>query len=113
MPHEFKPRDVKRHRTVTGDEKWIHYDNPQRRKSCDKPNHASTSTEKPNIHDSKLLLCIIAFCSQTSNLKSASHEIWGTLLYNGVIEQMQCKCKAGSSKKCKHGVDFRFLHVYV
>ncbi|KAG5315238.1 MOS1T transposase, partial [Pseudoatta argentina] len=31
------------HRIVTGDEKWIHYDNPKRRKSWGKPGHASTS----------------------------------------------------------------------
>ena len=51
VPHELKPRDVERrfrmskmllerhkkksflHRIVTGDEKWIHYDNPKRKKS--------------------------------------------------------------------------------
>ena len=51
MPYELKPRDVERrlfaceqllvrqrrkgflHRIVTGDEKWVHYDNPKRRKS--------------------------------------------------------------------------------
>ena len=49
VPHELKPRDVERrlfaceqllerrkgflHRIVFGDEKWIHYDNPKRRKS--------------------------------------------------------------------------------
>ncbi|KAG5325741.1 MOS1T transposase, partial [Pseudoatta argentina] len=47
VPYELKPRDVERrfgtcelllqrqkrkHRIVTGDEKWIHYDNPKRRK---------------------------------------------------------------------------------
>ena len=53
--HELKPRDVERrfcmpemllerhekksflHRIVTGDEKWIHYDNPKRKKSYVKP----------------------------------------------------------------------------
>lgn len=76
VPYELKPRDVERrfftceqllqrqkrkgflHRIVTGDEKWIHYDNPKRRKSWCKPGHASTSTAKPNIHGSKLMLCI-------------------------------------------------------
>ncbi|KAG5318056.1 MOS1T transposase, partial [Pseudoatta argentina] len=32
------------HRIVTGDEKWIHYDNPKRRKSWGKPGHASRKT---------------------------------------------------------------------
>ena len=76
VPYELKPRDVERrffaceqllqrqkrkgfsHRIVTGDEKWIHYDNPKRQKSWGLPGHASTSTARPNIHGSKLLLCI-------------------------------------------------------
>lgn len=76
VPYELKPRDVERrffaceqllqrqkrkgflHRIVTGDEKWIHYDNPKRKKSWGKPGHASTSTAKPNIHSAKLMLCI-------------------------------------------------------
>jgi len=76
--YELKPRDVERrlfaceskqllerqrrkgflHRIVTGDEKWVHYDNPKRRKSCGVPGHASMSTAKPNIHGSKVMLCI-------------------------------------------------------
>lgn len=76
VPYELKPRDVERrlvtcevllqrqkrkgflHRIVTGDEKWIQYDNPKRKKSWGKPGHASTSSAKPNIHGLKLLLCI-------------------------------------------------------
>ena len=76
VPYELKPRDVERHlfaceqllerqrrkgflhRIVTGDEKWIHYDNPKRRKSWGVPGHASTSTAKPNIYGSKVMLCI-------------------------------------------------------
>ncbi|GFX81404.1 mariner Mos1 transposase [Trichonephila clavipes] len=46
------------HRIVTGDEKWVRYDNPKRRKSWGYPGHASTSTAKPNIHGSKVLLSI-------------------------------------------------------
>jgi len=34
------------------------YDNPKRKKSRDKPGHASISTTRPNIHGFKLMLCI-------------------------------------------------------
>ncbi|KAG5319652.1 MOS1T transposase, partial [Pseudoatta argentina] len=55
VPYELngrKKRFFASHRIVTGDEKWIHYDNPKRRKSWGKPGHASTSSAKPNIHGS-------------------------------------------------------------
>ena len=73
VPCELKPRDVERrfvtcelllqrqkrkdflHHIVTGDENWIHDDNPKRRKSWD---HASTRSVKPNNHGSKLLVSI-------------------------------------------------------
>ena len=76
VPHESKPSRVERrflacelllqrqkrkgflHRIVTGDEKWIHYDNPKHRKSCEELGHASTSSAKPNIQGSRLLLYI-------------------------------------------------------
>ncbi|GFW73434.1 mariner Mos1 transposase [Trichonephila clavipes] len=46
------------YRIVTGDEKRVCYDNPKRRKSWGYPSHASTSTVKPNIHGSKVMLSI-------------------------------------------------------
>jgi len=77
MPYELKPRDVERrfftceqliqrqqkkgflHRIVTGDEKWIFYDNPKKKKYYAKPGQSlpSISTPQPNIHGSKIL-CI-------------------------------------------------------
>lgn len=80
VPYELKPRDVERrfftselllerhqrkgflHRIVTGDEKWIYYDNPKKKKYYAKPGESvpssSTSTPKQNIHGSKVMLCI-------------------------------------------------------
>ena len=46
------------HGIVTGDEKWIHYDNPKRKKSYVKPGQPAKSTAKPNIHGTKVMLCI-------------------------------------------------------
>ena len=45
-------------RIMTGDEKWIHYDNVKRRTLWGKPGHASTTSAKLNNHSSKHLLCI-------------------------------------------------------
>lgn len=76
VPYQLKQRDVERrfftceqllqrqkrkgflHRIVTGDEKWVHYDNPKRRATYGYPGHASSSTGKPNIHGEKIMLCI-------------------------------------------------------
>ena len=43
---------------VPSDEKWIHYDNPKRKKLYVKPGQAAKSTAKPNIHGVKVMLCI-------------------------------------------------------
>lgn len=45
-------------RIVTGDEKWIYYDNPKRKKSWVNPGEPSTSTPKRKFHGHKVLLCI-------------------------------------------------------
>ncbi|GFW24604.1 mariner Mos1 transposase [Trichonephila clavipes] len=76
VPYELKPRDVERclfaceqllarqrrkgflHCIVTGDEKWVRYENPKCRKSWGYPGHASTLTAKQNIHGSKVMLSI-------------------------------------------------------
>ena len=46
------------HRIVTGDKKWIHYDNAKRKKSYVKPGQPAKSPAKPNIHGAKVMLCI-------------------------------------------------------
>lgn len=46
------------HRIVTGDEKWIYYENPKRRKSWVKPDEPGPSQAKRNIHCDKVRLCI-------------------------------------------------------
>ena len=44
------------HRIVTGDEKWIHYDNPKCKKSSYvKPDQPAKLTAKPNIHGVKVM----------------------------------------------------------
>ena len=76
VSYELKPRDVEQrsfaceqllqrqnrkgflHRIVTGDRKWVHYDNPKRRKTWGMPGHVSTSKARPNIHGAKVMLCI-------------------------------------------------------
>jgi len=50
------------HHIVTEDEKWIFYDNPKKKKYYAKSGQSlpsiSTSTSRPNIHGSKIMLCI-------------------------------------------------------
>lgn len=76
LPYQLKERDIERrlvtcemllarqrsksflHRIITGDEKWVYYDNPKRRKSWVSRGEASTSVPKRNIHGSKIMLCI-------------------------------------------------------
>jgi len=44
------------HKVITGDEKWIAYDSPKRRKSWLDPGQPSPFFPRPNIHVKKVLL---------------------------------------------------------
>lgn len=46
------------HRIITGDEKWIYFTNPNRKRSWVDPGQSTISTPKRNIHGKKVLLCI-------------------------------------------------------
>ena len=74
LPHDLKERAIERqktmceillkrhkkksflHRIVTGDEKWINYDNPKSQDAWVRPDEADPSKPKTNIHDSMLML---------------------------------------------------------
>ena len=76
VPHELKDRDIERrkticemllqrqerkgflHRIITGDEKWIYYENPKRKKAWVKSGEAGPLQPKKNIHYAKVMLCI-------------------------------------------------------
>lgn len=45
-------------RIVTGDEKWVYFENPVRKRSWVNPGQPSTSTPKQEIHGKKVLLCM-------------------------------------------------------
>ena len=45
-------------RLITGDEKWILYNNVQRKRSCGKQNGSLLTTAKDGLHQKKVLLCI-------------------------------------------------------
>jgi len=66
---------------VTGDEKWIHYDNPKKRKSWGPSGHASTSTAKPNIHGKKLMLYLVesAWCRVLWVAQTERDHYWDSL----------------------------------
>lgn len=46
------------HRIVTGDEKWVYYDNPKRKAGYVDPGGVVPSQSKRDIHCEKVLLCI-------------------------------------------------------
>jgi len=45
-------------RIVTGDEKWIYFENPKRKRSWVIPDEPSTSTARPNRYGRKTMLCV-------------------------------------------------------
>jgi len=46
------------HRIVTGDEKWIYFQNAKRKKSWIDPAQPSTSSSRPNRFGRKTMLCV-------------------------------------------------------
>ncbi|GFX88756.1 histone-lysine N-methyltransferase SETMAR [Trichonephila clavipes] len=44
---------------ITGDEKWILYENIKRKKCYCKPGTSSATVPKPSIHQQKILLCLL------------------------------------------------------
>ena len=46
------------HRIVTGDEKWIYFENPKRKRSWVTPGKPATSTARPNLYGQKAMLCV-------------------------------------------------------
>jgi len=46
------------HRIVTGDEKWIYFENPKRKRSWVIPGEPSTSIARPNRFGWKTTLCV-------------------------------------------------------
>lgn len=45
-------------RLITGDEKWVLYDNPKRKRQWLSPNESPRSTAKPGLYPKKVLLCV-------------------------------------------------------
>ena len=46
------------HRIVTGDEKWIYFESPKRKRSWVAPGEPPTSTTGPNRYERKTMLCV-------------------------------------------------------
>ena len=46
------------HRIVTGDEKWVYFSNPKRKRSYGPPGHKPKTTAKPNRFGRKAMLCV-------------------------------------------------------
>lgn len=76
VPHQLNDRQMERrqntceillerhnrksflHRIITGDEKWIFFANPKRKKSWVSPGEPSTSSAKPDRFGKKTMLCV-------------------------------------------------------
>ena len=76
VPHELNEKQIERrkntceivleryrrksflHRIVTGNEKWIFFENPKRKESWIDPGAPSTSTARPNRFGRKMMLCV-------------------------------------------------------
>jgi len=76
VPHELNDRQIERrqntcqillarqkrksflHRIVTGDEKWIYFQNPKRKKFWIDSAQSLTSSSRPNLFGRKTMLCV-------------------------------------------------------
>ncbi|QQP37513.1 Transposase, partial [Caligus rogercresseyi] len=54
----LKKTAAESHRIVTGNEKWIYFENPKCNKSWVTPGEPSTSTPRPNCYGRKTMLCV-------------------------------------------------------
>ena len=45
-------------RLITGDEKWVLYDSPKRKRQWLSPNESPRSTAKPCLQPKRMLLCV-------------------------------------------------------
>ena len=54
----WQDKDPFLNKIVTGDEKWIQYDNPKRKRQWLSPGVPSKATPKPNMHGKKILLSV-------------------------------------------------------
>jgi len=100
VPYELKPRNVERrfftyemllarhkrkgflHRIVTGDKKWIHYDNPKKRKSWGPGHLAMLQHRQPSrIFMEKNSCCVCGRISLVSCIMNCSNETITGALY--------------------------------
>jgi len=61
---------------VTGDEKWIYFENPKRKRSWVTPGESSTSTSRPNCYGWKTILSHAAY---SPDLVSSNYHLFASM----------------------------------